>query len=362
MIPSMHKAQVTIKDVARRCGVHPSTVSRVLNPATRSMVSKALAERILSLAEQMGYRRNPLASGLRTRRSYTVGVVIPDLTNPVFPPILRGVERALSAQGFIAILADSANDERTEQAILESMRSRHVDGLILATAHRRDPLVENCAALRIPLVLVNRLVEDGNVSAVINDDELGIRLAMEHLIELGHSRIAYVGGPQSTSTGFTRYRAFLAAARDKGLEIDRGLAVNAKSFTEKAGQDALDRLLETGKSITAVITANDLLALGCYDALDKHGLGCPKDVSITGFNDMPFADRFSPPLTTVHIPHDELGVQAALLLLERIATPGAPAKVLRLAPRIVVRGSTCAISGREALRPRRSSLSARAAS
>src|SRR5690554_1173087 len=144
MMPAMQKSRATIKDVARRSGVHPSTVSRVLSPSTRSMVSRELAEKILSIAEELGYRRNPLASGLRTRRSYTVGVLIPDLTNPVFPPIVRGVERTLAAQGFTAVLADSAHDEENALAILENMSSRHVDGVILATAHRKDKLVEQC--------------------------------------------------------------------------------------------------------------------------------------------------------------------------------------------------------------------------
>ena len=334
------KARSNIKDVARRAGVHASTVSRVLNPATRSMVSEKLTEKILRIAAELGYRRNTLASGLRTRRTYTVGMIIPDLTNPVFPPIVRGAERTLDAHGYIAILADSGSRERSEREIVENMRARDVDGLILATAKRRDPVIDACVEEGIPLVLVNRTVSQHNVAAVINDDELGIELALAHLIELGHSRIAYIGGPQSTSTGYVRYQAFVKCARRSGLDIDRALIVNASEFSEPAGADALERLLATRRPFTAVLTANDLLAVGCYDALGTRSLRCPDDISITGFNDMPFADRFQPPLTTLHIPHDELGVQAANLLLERIANPEIPAKQLRLEPRLIVRGST----------------------
>jgi len=337
------RTRSNIKDVARRAGVHPSTVSRVLNPATRSMVSAELAERILAIADELDYRRNALASGLRTRKTYTIGIIIPDLTNPVFPPIVRGAERTLDAHGYIAILADSGSRDHGEREIIDKLRARDVDGLILATAKRRDPVVDACVDAGIPLVLVNRTVTQHNVAAVINDDELGVELALAHLLALGHRDIAYIGGPTSTSTGHIRYHAFLASAKRSGLVIDRTRLVNAHAFTEPAGEAALNGLLDSNVDFTAVLTANDLLALGCYDALAAHGLSCPGDVSITGFNDMPFVDRFNPPLTTVHIPHDELGVEAADLLLERIEAPDAPAKQIRLEPRLVVRGSTARI-------------------
>ena len=338
----MIKSRANIKDVASRAGVHPSTVSRVLNPATRSMVSETLAQEITRIADELGYRRNPIASGLRTNRTYTVGVIIPDLTNPVFPPIVRGVEHTLDSAGYIAILADSGSRRRSEKALIENMKARQVDGLILAAANRKDPLVDQCIDQGIPLVLVNRTVDKHNVAAVINDDELGIDLALAHLVELGHRAIAYIGGPQRTSTGYARYRAFRKTAKKAGIPVTQALIVNARDFTESAGQAALHELTNRGKPFTAIVTANDLLALGCYDALAELGLRCPDDVSITGFNDMPFVDRFSPSLTTIHIPHDELGVQAAQLLLERIQNPDAPAKQIRLAPRIVVRASTSA--------------------
>ena len=336
----MEPPPANIKDVASRAGVHPSTVSRVLNPATRSMVSDHLARKILAVAEELGYRRNPLAAGLRTRRTLTVGIVLPDLTNPVFPPIVRNAEHTLGAQGYTAILADTGNRRRRERAVIENMKTRRVDGLIVAAALRKDPVVDDCVEMGIPLVLVNRTVDKHHVPAVINDDELGIELALKHLLDLGHRRIAYVGGPQNTSTGHTRYRSFVELRKRFGLAPDRGLAVNATDYTEAAGQDALRRILTRRRDFTAVLAANDLLALGCVDELHAQGLACPGEVSVTGYNDMPFVDRLDPPLTTLHIPREELGVQAANLLLERIRQPDMPIKQLRLEPRIVVRGST----------------------
>ena len=304
------------------------------------MVSDRLARKIMQAAEEMGYRRNPLAAGLRTRQTYTVGIVLPDLTNPVFPPIVRSAEHALGAEGYTAVLGDTGNRRRLERTIVEKMNTRRVDGLMIAAARRKDPVVDDCVALGIPLVLVNRTVDKHHVAAVINDDELGIELALDHLRGLGHRRIAYVGGPQNTSTGYTRYRTFVSLRKRSGLAPDRELAVNAGDYTEAAGQRALRRILERNREITAVLAANDLLALGCYDEIRALGLKCPDDISVTGFNDMPFVDRFDPPLTTLHIPREDLGAQAAKLLLERIRQPDTPVKQVRLEPRIVVRGST----------------------
>ena len=338
----MAKRKINIKDVAARADVHPSTVSRVMNPATRSMVSEPVAERITRIAEELGYASSPLASGLRTGKSFTIGVIIPDLSNPVFPPVVRGIERTLGADGYIAILADSDNSQKSERAIFESMKSRHIDGLILATAHLEDPVIKDCNDEQLPVVLVNRTNDTHDVAAVINNDELGIRLAVSHLTELGHRKIAFLGGPQNTSTGRDRYTAFLELAQDDYFDLDPELCVNCPAFATKTGRQSMLEILDRKRPFTAVVTANDLLALGCYDALQERGLSCPGDVSVTGFNDMPFVDRLSPPLTTLHIQHDELGVQAADLLLAEIRDPDTSRSTIRLDPELVIRGSTAA--------------------
>jgi LacI family transcriptional regulator len=336
----MSKQKVNIKDVAAAANVHPSTVSRVLNPATRRMVSENVAERITQIADKLGYARSSLASGLRTGKSYTVGVIIPDLTNPVFPPVVRGIERALSASGYIAILADSDNSARSERAIFDSMRSRRVDGLILATAHRDDPVVNACIREQLPVVLVNRTVDADDVTAVINNDELGIELAVTHLIELGHRDIAYLGGPDDTTTGRDRRAAFEKLAGDGHFNMNPENCVSCTAFTEVAGHTGMLHILDRGQNFSAVVAANDLLALGCYDALTERGLACPTDISVTGFNDMPFMNRISPPLTTIHIPLDKLGVRAAELLIAEMRDDKVGSKTIRLDPKLVIRGST----------------------
>ncbi|MDH3747260.1 MAG: LacI family transcriptional regulator [Gammaproteobacteria bacterium] len=340
----MSKQKINIKDVAARAKVHPSTVSRVLNPTTRSMVSMDVADRVQKIADQMGYARSSLASGLRTGKSFTVGVIIPDLSNPVFPPVVRGIERALGAEGYIAILADSDNSQRSERAIFDSLKARSIDGLILATAHIDDPVVSACVAEDLPVVLVNRTVDAHDVTEVINNDDLGIELAVSHLTELGHRRIAFLGGPMDTTTGRDRRRTFERLGREGQFSFDPDICVNCAAFTEAAGHDGMNRILRHEGAFTAVVASNDLLAIGCYDALAECGLACPDDVSVTGFNDMRFVDRLSPPLTSIHIQHDQLGVQAANLLLEEIRDDKAPRKTVRLDPELIVRGSTAAPS------------------
>jgi LacI family transcriptional regulator len=312
----------------------------VLNARTRHLVSPAVAARVTSVARRLGYTPDPVAAGLRTRRSHTIGVLIPDLANPVFPPIVRGIESVLTDAGYTAIIANTDNDAARARAALERFAARRIDGMVLAAVLRRDPLIARVRALGLPAVLVNRTVEAGGIPAVVNDDAAGIALAVRHLVGLGHTAIGHVAGPQRLSTGAARRAGYLAAAKANGITGAETRIAAARSYDVAAGAQAARALLDARPGITAIVAANDLLALGCYDELARRGLKCPRDVSVVGFNDMPFADRFSPPLTTVHIPHRLIGVEAARLLLESITIPGTPEREIRLSPKLVVRGST----------------------
>lgn len=330
----------TIQDVAQRAAVHSSTVSRVMNERTAHMVTAEVAERVRRIARELGYRPDPVASGLRAGRSQTIGVLIPDLSNPVFPPILRGIEETLAAAGYIAIIANTDNDAKRASEALERLSARRVDGLIIATARRGDATLDVCEQLGLPVVLVNRTRDKARASAVINDDEAGIALAVEHLVALGHKRIAHLAGPAQLSTGASRREGFVAALARHSLPTGAPMIVEASRYEIDAGRDAATALLSKHKRITAIVSANDLLALGCYDALHARGLRCPADVSVIGFNDMPFADRFDPPLTTVRIPHRTMGVEAARLLLAEMGNAQAPKLEIKLKPELVVRSST----------------------
>jgi LacI family transcriptional regulator len=329
---------VTLKHVADAAGVHFSTVSRALNPATRSRVKPHISDRILATAQRLGYRANSLASSLRTRRSYVVGVVVPDIASLLFPPILEGIEATLLKEGYMTIVANSANDAARHRRILTGMIERQVDGLILATATLDEPLPGEWTAGRA-VVLINRTDETGRAPAVVNDDIRGIGLAVRHLAALGHTRIAHSAGPRRLSTGMMRLRGFQLAVGELSLAPTETPVVQAEAFTREAGRAACHDLLERGCGVTAIVAANDLLALGCYDAFAERGVACPRDMSVTGYNDAPFVDMVSPPLTTVRIRQREMGIEAARLLLARMHGEGVTADVL-LRPELVQRRST----------------------
>ncbi|SEF77277.1 LacI family transcriptional regulator [Nonomuraea solani] len=328
----------TLRDVAEAAGVHTATASRALNPKTRQQISAETARRVMRAAQALGYQPNSAARSLKTSRSGTVGLVIPDLTNPLFPPIVRGVESVLEAGGYNVWIVNTDNDEERERAQIESLRSRQVEGLIVATARLDHPLLRRLHERGVTMVLINRQVEHARIPAVTGDDATGVAAAVHHLAELGHVRIAHLSGPLTTSTGRVRARAFRHAARDHGLPGD--LVVECAHWSEADGAAAMRELLGRSPDLTAVVAGNDLIALGCYDVFAERGLSCPGDVSVIGFNDMPFLDKLRPPLTTVAVPHHELGAEAARMLLDCIGQPDRPARSLLLPVSLVVRGST----------------------
>ncbi len=331
----------TLRDVATAAGVHPATASRALNPGTRLLVSEETARRVSEAADRLGYRPNPVARSLRTRRSHTIGVLIPDLNNPLFPPIVRGIEDRLAEHGYVALIGNTDADLAKERLVFDQMRARHVDGFVLATAITGSPILAEAAAGDVPVVLVNRTSQDYPFSSVSVDNEQGVRAAVAHLASLGHTRIGHIAGPQNVSTGAARLRGFQAGMAAHKLRVTDEQVIYATAYSleegMRCGQELLGRL-------TAVVAGNDMLAVGCYGAFDELGLRCPEDISVIGFNDMPFVDRLRPPLSSVRFPHYQLGTEAAALLLERISVQDSPVKILFLAPELVARGSTVPVT------------------
>jgi len=313
--------KVKLTDVARAAGVHPGTASRALNPSTSDQVSAETSKRVLAAAERLGYVPNPLARGLRTARSYVIGMVVPDVTNPLFPPMVRGAEQVLSAAGYTLVLTDTDNDAGSERRQIQLLRARGTDGFIVATARWQDDLLDEVADARVPAVLINRNTANGRLPYIGADERTGIHLAVDHLIALGHRRLVCLAGPQDTSTGLERAAAFREALRGHGVPRTRHEVTPCAAYTEAAGAEAAERLLATTLDFTAIIAGNDLIALGVLGALARVGLSCPADVSLIGFNDLPLVDKLTPPLTTVRLPLREMGRRAAQSLLAQV-TPG----------------------------------------
>jgi LacI family transcriptional regulator len=335
--------RVTLQDVAQEAGVHASTASRALNPSTRSSVSEATVIRVRKAADRLAYTPHALARGLRTNRTMTVGIIVPDLENPMFPPMVRGVEAELDPAGYSLLIGNTDNDETRLRSSIDALLAQQVDGLILATALVEDGLVADVIERGVPLVLLNRHTQTSNAHAIVGADVLGIELAVAHLVSMGHRVIGHVAGPSTLSTGRNRATAFLDALAAAGIDPNRGHIQEADSFTIQPGESACRELITQHPEITAIVAANDLLALGCYGALKTAGFRIPDDISVTGYNDMPYVDLLDPPLTTVCVPYREMGRIGGRTLLDLMSLPpGAapPPETVRLTPSLSARAST----------------------
>lgn len=331
----------TLKDVAKLVGMHPATVSRALNPRTTHLVSPETVSKVRKAADSLDYVPNPMASGLRTARSHTVGVVIPDLNNPLFAGMVRAAQDTLARAGYTPLLVNTDNEPATEAKVVASLRARRADGLIVATARREHPLLAELSD-SLPIVLVNRVTETVALPSVTTDEQHGVRLAVDHLVGLGHSSIVHLAGPNWSSTGHERAQAFHKAMRAHALPTARK-SIPVPAWSVDAAREVALKVLSTG-GVSGIVAANDQLALGALAATRQLSMRCPRDVSIIGYNDMPFMDLVDPPLTTVRVPVGDIGSEAARLLLSLLRDE-APATVkhVRLTPELIVRGSTAAV-------------------
>lgn len=334
----------TLQTIADALGVHRSTVARALNAEERHRITPDVVKRVTEEAERQGYRRDIIAASLRTGKSRLVGVIVPDLANPVFSTILDGVSAALTGRSYSMLVADAGVPLGKQAEIVDALVGRRVDGLILATAMRNDPTVSFCLGLKVPTVLVNRAEDNLRASSVVADDHRGMGLAIAHLAELGHRRIAHIGGPEAVSTGSLRRLGFQDAMGSAGLGATR--IVSADSYARSAGASAAKQIFACWPDTTAIAAGNDLLALGALEYMRERGIGCPGEVSLTGFNDMPFIDLVDPALTTIRVPQHEMGKAAADMLLGAIEGPGRPPELQRLPVTLVVRSSSCATASR----------------
>lgn len=327
----------TIRDVAKRAGVGVATVSRVLNnsgyarPETRERVHRAAAE--------LGFVPSQLARGLVSRSSETIGLVIPDITNPFFPAVTRGVEDGASEAGYTVFLCNTDNDPALEAIDVQKLRERRVDGIIFVGTTDRHDLVERLLG-EIPVVVADRHVEHASIDSVLVDNLAGARAACSHLLDLGHTRIAHLAGNQRTRTAQERCEGYQSALLAAGLPYDERM-VAWGDFTYDSGLAMAQVLLGRSPRPTAIFAANDLIAFGAMRAAEDGGLSLPDDLSVVGFDDIPMASVLRPGLTTIRQPAYEMGRLAITMLLERIEgrVTGAGRKH-RFQPELVVRSTT----------------------
>jgi LacI family transcriptional regulator len=315
------KKSATLKDIAKETGVHVSTVSRALDPISHKSLTKEVVERVRTCAKRMGYRKNSLAFGLKTNRTMTIGVIIPDLTNTLFPPIVRGIESVLEQRGYASIIVNTDNNADRKVRLLDVLLERGVDGIIDAAADIVDPKMLEAHDQGLPIVSVNRQIEGSLIPSVINDDAEGIRQLIRHLSDQGHRRIAHVAGPQSLTTGRARLQIFERIMKEMGLDFLQDAIEPTKRYDEGERPKTAEVLLDRNLGFTAILCSNDRLALGALEALYGRGIKCPEEISVTGFNNQPYIQMSAPSLTTVNIQKFNAGQISAEILLKMINDP-----------------------------------------
>lgn len=327
-----------LEDVAHAAGVSISTVSRALSRP--ELVNADTLARVRSVIAELGFRPSRVARRLRAVRGPTnlVGLVIPDIQNPFFADLVRGVEDVCQTHGYVTLLANS--DERVEKEAqsLDVMRAESVDGVILPPVSGGGEAVASLAEAGIPVVYVDRRPRRVTADTVVIDNERGAREATEHLLRLGHHRIGLIHGLPGLSTSRERLEGYRAALYDARIPLDPQL-IGAGDSRQASGRRLAHALLTSERPPTALVVSNGLMTLGALETIHHLGARVPEDVALIGFDDMPWALAVDPPLTVVRQPAEAMGRRAMELLLRRITEPGREVQVVALQPELVVRGS-----------------------
>lgn len=326
---------VTIIDIADKVGVSYTTVSRALND--KKGVSDKMREKIIKAAKEMGYQPNILARGLVSNSSKTIGLIIPDIINPFFPEIARGIEDAASNKGYTVFLSNSNWEIEKEQKCINSLVSNRVDGIII-NPNSTDNL-EKLQKLDIPIVYVNTKVKDEDVSFIGIDNVSGAKSATQHLIDCGYTKIAYLGGTVKSYSNNMRMKGYKETLIENNFEIDEELIVNSKFNTDVA-YDETKKLLILKNPPDAIFAANDIIALGVLHAVDESGIKTPGEFGVIGFDDISEASLYQIQLTTMSLPKYFMGIKAFDLLIDQIENDNMHNAQYIIKPKLVQRKTT----------------------
>jgi LacI family transcriptional regulator len=326
----------SIYDVARESGVSVFTVSAVVN--NKAHVGKKLRDRVDAAIRKLNYRPNLLARSLAKQKTHTIGMIVPDISNPFFPMVVRGAEDAAQKHGYNLLLCNSDDTQAREENALELLLSKRVDGILLTKAicDISPSLHQMIQEMKVPIVLVMRTYPKVSKDAILTDDYQGAYDAVSHLARSGRKKIGLVGGPLRVSNGKARWQGFRDALKDNGLTYDPQLVIEGDYRTE-SGYRAGNLLLSQRPD--GIYVANYLMTVGFLKAAEEMGLRCPEDFGLVSFDDYPWLGIFQPRLTTVELPKYQLGLEAAELLLDRISGKAGPSVLRKLSPELRVRES-----------------------
>jgi len=353
MVRINRRKAATLSDVAATVGVAPMTVSRVVNG--NGYVSEETREKVLEAVKKMNYRRNGLARNLKRQRTETVGLVIGDISNPFSTELANAVRESLSIRGYNLFICISEHSAKEDISAFESLVDHNVDGIIVATRSNRegDARLSEIADSGVPLVVVGRDFRHDSVDSIAADNFTGGFEATQHLIDLGHTRIGFIGAAFENRGNLKRLQGYLSALTKHGLSVDERLITGRKESasevpgysTESIGYEGMKRLLSLPNPPTAVFARNDFTAVGAISAAKEAGLLIPQDVAVVGFDDTPMALHTTPPLTTVRQPMKVQGQLAAEMLINRISGDDEIQKETRVLDcELIIRESTVAKS------------------
>ncbi len=331
---------ITMRQIAEMAAVSIGTVSNILNGSAR--VSEVRRQRVMEAIRKLGYQPSELARGLRKNSTALLGMIIPDITNPFFPGIVRGAEDIACQSDYRLVLCNSDNDEAKERSYLNDLRSFRPSGLLIIPS---GPTMGNLEQLDTSVVLVDRCPAEWKGDVVTADNEGGGYLVGRHLLGLGHRNVAVITGPLSFTSAAARLNGFQRALQEAGIQM-RSEYIQETRFNSESGYSTATRLLQMLPRPTAIFATNDLLACGAIAAAQHLQLRCPADLSVVGFDDLEFVEHTAPALTTVHQSSYQIGATACRVLLERIADRSKPPVNLVLATELKVRNSTAPCPGR----------------
>lgn len=321
----------TIKDVAKYAGVSTSTVSYVLN--NNKPLKAETRRRVLEAVEDLGYRPNLIARSLKTRKTATIGVIVPDIANAFFTAIIRAIEEISERNNHSIILCNTYENSEKEERYLNILLNRDIDGLIFVGTGKNPKILSNITG--IPIVVVDRRLGDSYPSVLVDNEKGGYAAAL-HLLNRKQEEILFLSGPLSINTYFERMSGYLRALKDFGMGRNE-LLIHECEVSYDGGQKTMDEILQQNITYGSIFAANDLIALGAYNTLMTHGIKIPKDIPLVGFDDIPTAHIITPGLTTVRQPTHLIGTTAAEILFKHFSNEQKEAEHIVLEPELVIR-------------------------
>lgn len=334
----------TLKDIAKKTGVSVSTVSRVLHDNSKKYkISEETQLRVKQSAKEMGYRINTLARGLRLQKTFEIGLIVPDISNPFFSAVIKSLAGELRKGGYNFIVYDTDEDIAIEKSAIKSLLEKRVDGLIIASVGQEFSHIQKIRDANIPLVMIDRCFDSLDIDSVSVDNVKGALFAVNHLIKEGHTRIAFIQGLPGTYANETRLEGYKKSLTDAGLAIDDHLIVG-DDFRSLNGYLETKHLLKIQNPPTAIFTAGDLIALGALEACRENGIRIPTDISLVTFDDPVFTSYLSPALTAIEQPITKMTEMAVAMLYRRMRNPDDERRKVLLEPKLNVRNSVSRLS------------------